>query len=151
MEQKDVVSTLNTLVETCKDGEQGFQTCAEHVQSTELRELFNDRARTCREAAQELQSLVTQYGGTPDTGGSTTGALHRGWVSLKGSVTGHTDQAMLEECERGEDAALERYRNALEQPLPEPARSVVERQYQGVQRNHALVKAARERFKAASA
>jgi len=150
MDHSDIVETLNDLIETCKDGEKGFRTSAEHVQSTDLRQLFNNRAESCRRGAEELQSLVTQYGGTPDTGGSATGALHRGWVSLKGSVAGHSDEAMLEECERGEDAALERYRNALARGLPEPARSVVERQYQGVQLNHDMVKAARNRLKTAS-
>ncbi|WP_119154889.1 ferritin-like domain-containing protein [Caldimonas tepidiphila] len=150
MDQNDVLDTLNTLIETCKDGEYGFQQCAEHVKSTDLRTLFNDRAESCRRGAQELQSLVTQYGGTPDTGSSASGTLHRGWVSVKGMLTGHSDEAMLEECERGEDAALERYRNALAKPLPEPVRAVVERQYQGVQRNHDMVKAARNRIKMAS-
>ncbi len=33
MDNKEVVSTLNDLIETCKDGEYGFRECAEHAKS----------------------------------------------------------------------------------------------------------------------
>jgi hypothetical protein len=72
----------------------------------------------------------------PETGGSASGALHRGWVSLRGSVAGYSDKTMLEECERGEDVALERYRDALDEALPDQVRMLIERQYEGVKRNH---------------
>ncbi len=33
MSKDDVIDALNGLIETCKDGEYGFRTCAEHVKS----------------------------------------------------------------------------------------------------------------------
>jgi uncharacterized protein (TIGR02284 family) len=59
-------------------------------------------------------------------------------------ITGRDDEAILNECERGEDVALKSYRKALEKDLPMDVRSVVERQLQGVQRNHDQVKALRD-------
>ena len=79
-----------------------------------------------------------------------SGAMHRGWVSVKGTLGGYSDQAMLDECERGEDAALARYRKALKQNLPPEIKAVVERQAQGVQRNHDQIKALRDGFKGSS-
>src|SRR5678810_541401 len=35
MTNENVIDTLNTLIETCKDGEYGFRTCAENVKSTQ--------------------------------------------------------------------------------------------------------------------
>jgi len=148
MDNDDVIDTLNDLIETCKDGAYGFRTSAEHVKSPELRVTFTDRARTCDEGAAELQQLVAQFGGKPDTGGSATGAMHRGWVAARGALTGYTDLAMLEECERGEDAAVARYRKALETNLPPEVKTVVERQFQGVKRNHDLIRDLRNRMKA---
>jgi len=113
MSNDDVIDELNTLIETCKDGEYGFRTCAEHVKSSQLRQVFTSRADECRQGATELQSLVTRLGGKADTGSSVSGTVHRGWVNLKGMLTGDSDQAALNECERGEDAALERYREAI--------------------------------------
>ena len=150
MDTSDVIDTLNHLVSTCKDGEYGFHSCAEHAKSENLRSVFNARAQECRQAAAELQSLIQQNGGKPDDGGTATGAMHRGWVAVKGTLTGYSDLAMLEECERGEDAALERYRKALEEPLPPLVRAVVERQYEGVKRNHAQVRSLRDTARAAT-
>ncbi|MBI5271218.1 MAG: PA2169 family four-helix-bundle protein [Burkholderiales bacterium] len=146
---RNTLSTLNKLIETCKDGEYGFQSCAEHVNSAELRSLFTARASDCRQAATELQALVRQHGGEPEDSGSATGAMHRGWVAVKGTLAGYSDLAMLEECERGEDAALERYREALEEDLPPQVRMVVERQFEGVKRNHMQVRTLRDQARAA--
>ena len=64
--------------------------------------------------------------------------------SLRGSVGAMSDLAMLEECERGEDAALARYRKALQLQLPADLRAVIERQAEGVQRNHDQIKQLRD-------
>lgn len=150
MENSDLIDTLNHLVSTCKDGEFGFRSCAEHVKSESLRSVFSARADECRQAAAELQSLIQQNGGKPDDGGTATGAMHRGWVAVKATLTGSSDLAMLEECERGEDTAMERYRQALEEPLPPEALLVIQRQYEGVKRNHAQVRSLRDTARAAA-
>ncbi|HUG24757.1 ferritin-like domain-containing protein [Piscinibacter sp.] len=147
MSNDDIVDCLNDLIEACKDGEFGFNACAKHTSSSELRSVFQQRAEECKSAAAELQPYVVQYGGKPDEGGSASGALHRGWVSVRGSLVGFSDQAMLDECERGEDAAKARYNKALKQDLPEPVMALVQRQALGVQRNHDQIKALRDRAK----
>lgn len=145
MSHDDITDTLNDLIETCKDGELGFAACAEHVTSPDLVQLFTARALECKAAASELQTMVSDYGGKPETDGSTSGALHRGWVAVRGSVAGYSDEAMLEECERGEDAALGSYRAALRrEDLPESVRAVVARQQLGVQANHDQIKRLRD-------
>ena len=144
-----IVATLNDLLETCKDGESGFAACAKHVKASEVRKLFLARAAECKAAADELRPYVLEYGGKGDVGGTVSGAMHRGWVAVRGSLTGFSDLAMLEECERGEDVALTRYRKALEaSAIPEALRAVVERQLLGTQRNHEQVKTLRDRYKA---
>lgn len=148
MDRNSVTETLNDLIENCKDGEYGFQTCAEHAKSPDLKQFFARRASECAAAAQELQSLVARFGGSPDTGGSATGAMHRGWVAVRGTLALNDDKAMLSECERGEDAALARYRDALEEKLPSEVEQVVRRQYQGAQRNHDEVKRLRDAYAA---
>ena len=151
MDSQDTIDVLNTLIETCNDGERGFRKAAEHMQSTDLRALFMDRANECRQAGADLRSQVVQLGGEPETGGSASGALHRGWTSLVGSVSGWSDKQLLEACERGEDSAMTRYRDALDEALPDNVRMLVERQYEGVKRNHAQVRALRDQARAANA
>jgi uncharacterized protein (TIGR02284 family) len=143
----DVVDVLNDLIETCKDGEYGFNELADHTQSNELRSLFRNRALGCGEAAAELQRMASEYGATAKSGGSVAGAVHRGWVSVRSALSSRTDQAMLEECERGEDAAVAQYRRALdERDLPAEVRTLIARQLEGAQRNHDQIKALRDSY-----
>jgi uncharacterized protein (TIGR02284 family) len=144
MDHKDVIETVNRLIETSKDGEFGFRTAAEHLRNVETKRLFNLRADECRRAASELQALVIELGGTAEEGGTATGAIHRGWVAVKSKLAGYTDLAILEEAERGEDVALAKYRDALEEELPLAVRALLQRQLEGVQRNHAQVRSLRD-------
>jgi uncharacterized protein (TIGR02284 family) len=149
-DRDDVVDVLKDLVECCKDGEYGFRECAEQAKRQDLKSMFLQRADDCRRGAQELNECVRQYGGSAEDGGSAMGAMHRGWVSIKSKLTSYDDKAVLEECERGEDNAKARYTKALQKNLPADVRQVVERQMQGVQRNHDQVKMLRDQFRAAS-
>lgn len=149
-DNKHVVSVLNDLIETCRDGEEGFKTCADDIKRPELKTLFQKRARQCGESATELQHLVHQLGGEAETDTSLSADLHRRWVDLKSMITGKDDEAILNECERGEDVAKRSYQKALEQNLPEQVRSVVQRQYEGVLRNHDEVRALRNAERAKS-
>lgn len=144
MDNDEVVSTLNDLIETCKDGEEGFRTCANDIKSAQLKPFFLDRAQSCATAAAQLQEMVRTYGGDPETSSGLGGTLHRRWVDIKSLITGKDDKSILNECERGEDVAVKSYRTALEKNLPPEVRAVVERQYQGVLKNHDQVKALRE-------
>lgn len=148
MTDDNTIDTLNDLIETSKDGEYGFRTSSENVDSDELRQLFVRRADECGQAARDLQAEVVKLGGSADDSGSMAGAAHRGWVAVKGTLTGYTDLAILEETERGEDVALESYRDALAQGLLPDVRSMVERQQEGIKRNHAQIRALRDQARA---
>ena len=140
MDKDDVIDTLNDLIETCKDGEEGFRTCAEDIKRTDLKSVFERAAQRCAESARELQMKVQQLGGKPETKSSLSGSMHRRWVDVKASVTGKDDAAVLAECERGEDVAKASYAKALEKDLPPEIRTIVERQYQGVLQHHDMVR-----------
>jgi uncharacterized protein (TIGR02284 family) len=145
----DVIDVLKDLVECCKDGEYGFRECAEQAKREDLRSIFMQRAEDCRRGAQELNQLLRECGHDTEDGGSAMGAMHRGWVSIKSKLTTYDDKAVLEECERGEDNAKARYMKALQKNLPSNVRMAIERQYQGVQRNHDQIRMLRDQFRTA--
>ena len=145
----NVIAVLNDLIETSKDGERGFQQGAEDAQHASVKELLLKRAESCTQAARELQDLVLHLGGKPESGGSVTGALHRGWVDVKSAVGKRADHAILADCEKGEDVAKKRYHDALEKDLPADVRIVVEKQFQGVLQNHDRIRDLRDQFAAA--
>lgn len=144
MTNQELISTLNSLIQTCKDGEVGFRTCAVDQLDPEIKASLMERSSTCSAAARELQNLVIQHGGTPEQSGSLSGTLHRRWVDIKSTVMGKDEKSILDECERGEDVAEHHYSNALAKDLPPLERAIIERQYQGVLKNHAAVRAMRE-------
>ncbi len=144
MDNGDVVKVLNALIDTCKDGELGFRAAAQQVSSQELKALFLSIANRCTSGHGELQALVQHVGGKADDHGTASEAIHRGWAGLK-SMIGHVDDhAILSECERGEDVAKKRYREALAANLPPNVRVIVERQNQDVIANHDRIRDLRD-------
>lgn len=144
IDNDDVIDTLQDLAECCKDGEYGFREAAEQVKRQDLKTVLTQRANDCQTAAQELHEQIHALGGTPDDSGTTAGAVHRGWVAVKTMFSSYDDKAVLDECEQGEDKALATYRKALKQPMPVALQHLVERQMQGVQRNHDQIKQLRD-------
>ena len=102
---------------------------------------FHQRAVECRDAALDLETQVRRLGGTPSEGGTARGAVHRGWVTVRATLSGHGERTMLEECERGEDRALARYRQALNEVLPPDIEPLIQRQLLAVQQAHDEIKA----------
>lgn len=148
---KEAISVLNDLIETSKDGQEGFKSCAEDIKNAELKALFVKRSADCGTAAAELQTEVRKLGGDPETTTSVAGDLHRRWVDVKSIFTGKGEEAVLNEAERGEDHALKAYKEALEKINKHNLvgiRDLVERQLQNVQRNHDQVKALRNQARA---
>lgn len=136
MDNRKVISTLNTLLETTQDGIRGFVACADGVTNQHLKMVFETAARRCEEGAEELKTTIRSLGGEPATSGSVSGSLHRAWTNIVSSLTGMDEHAVLEECERGEDAAKSAYETALGEGLPPDVEVIVRRQYQGVKENH---------------
>jgi uncharacterized protein (TIGR02284 family) len=150
MDNDKVVSVLNGLIEISRDGAEGFRTCAEDVDDAALKLYFENRAQSCTNAVRELSAEVRRYGGDPDTGGTATGILHRAWLDLKTAVTSQDNLAVLEECERGEAAAVMAYENALREELTGDVRALLEKQCDGAKRNHDRVRQLRDTARHAS-
>ncbi|MGH7324259.1 MAG: ferritin-like domain-containing protein [Candidatus Rokuibacteriota bacterium] len=139
------ITVLNNLVETCRDGQEGFRTAAEHVKDPQLKQLFMTYAQQRAQFITELQGEIRRLGDDPDRSGSVAGALHRGWMNIRSAVSGGDDRAIVAEAERGEDAAKTAYEDALQRGLPTAARGLVEQQYARVTEAHDRVRALRER------
>lgn len=132
----DTISTLNGLIEICKDGQDGFKDAAEGVENSQLKTTFYEFSQQRAEFAGVLQETVRRLGGDPETSSSVAGAMHRAWVDLKAALTGGNEEAILNECERGEDYAKDAYIKACAQPLPANVADIVRQQSQTVLAAH---------------
>lgn len=146
----DVISTLNGLIQTCKDGEDGFREAAEVVESSETKTFFAEKSRERSHFVGELQTLVRTLGGDPESEGTLSAALHRGWMDLKAAIAGNDLHGVLVECERGEDSAKNTYREALSLTLPANVSDIVQAQYNSILATHDVVKSLRDAGKNAS-
>jgi uncharacterized protein (TIGR02284 family) len=132
MNNNQVISILNNLIETCKDGQEGFQTAAENIRNSEFRRLFNIFAQQRAQFVTELQGEAHRLGGDVQKTGSFAGTIHRGWMNLKGAVTRGDESAIVTECQRGEEAAVETFQEALKADLPLDVQYVIKRQYMDI-------------------
>ena len=147
-QNKEAISTLNSLIETLKDGQEGFRQASEAVKDSQLKTLFSEFSLQRSKFAGELQSHVMQMGeSSPEDSSSTAGALHRAWINMKSAITSQDDHAILAECERGEDSAVAEYKKAMEAELPSPAHDMISRQYTDVKAAHDRMKALRDTSK----
>ena len=141
-----IVSVLCSLIETCKDGQEGFREAAENVTDLDYKSLFTGLANQRQLYTGELRRMLLAMGESVEDSGSVAGAVHRGWMDLKGALTSGSEHAILAECERGEDSAVARYREALEHDdLPGNIRRVIDQQYAGVQAAHDRIRDLRDR------
>ena len=148
---KETLSTVNRLIETLKDGQEGFREASEAVQSSDLKRQLSEYSLQRSKFAGELQNYAITLGESdPENTSSTAGALHRAWINIKSAVSSRDDHAILSECERGEDSAVSEYKKAMEETLPGPLSDIVSRQYTEVKAAHDHVKAMRDASQNAS-
>src|SRR5438105_13651129 len=148
-QQKEIISTINGLIETLKDGQKGFKEAAEAVKDPQLKSLFDQYSQQRSRFATELQNQAKSLGEVePEKTSSAAGAMHRAWINLKSAVTSGDDHAILAECERGEDSAIKQYKDAMEkEELSSPVRDIVSRQYSEVKSAHDRIKELRDATK----
>ena len=145
------IDLLKELIQLCRDGQNGFREAAEKLTDPSARAFFQEtsleRGRFVGELDNELHRLGEK---DVDTSGTVSGAIHREWMNMK-SALGGGDHAILAEAERGEDAAKEAYRKAIESKnLSQEILPVITQQYQSVGRAHDRVKAFRDASKKAA-
>ena len=147
-QQKEAISTINSLIETLKDGEKGFKEASEAVRDPELQSLFQQYSQQRHRFATELQAQAQNLGELkPEKSSSAAGAMHRAWINLKSAVTSGDDKAILSECERGEDSAVHEYEEAMNDGLTGTAREIVARQFTEIKSAHDRVKQLRDAAK----
>ena len=145
--QEQTVSVVRDLIATCHDGQQGFRTASEHVtDDPELKMLLSSFSLQCSRFAGELENdLITIGEHHPEhEGGHLSGAIHRGWMNLRGAVGQMDNHSILAECEREMDGILSSYDKALTHELADPLRQTVQRQRGEFITTHNTVKALRD-------
>jgi len=110
---KNLVNNLQELLEKNYDAERGFKKALEDADSHGLKEFLKMQAVQRNRFATELDKQIRDLNEEPKENGSASGSLHRAWIDIKTAFTGKDDEAVLEECIRGEKASVEEYEDKL--------------------------------------
>ena len=128
LDKTTLTTKLNTLIQTNLDGKAGYEEAAQNVADPVVTNAFEQYSDMRNRFARELSDILENMGATPSTDGSIMGAVHRGWINIKSIFAESGEQAMLEECVRGEDAAITDYEETLRLELPNDMRMTIENQ-----------------------
>ena len=91
MDVNNTVSVLEELIQTCKDGQKGYQEAATKVKRTDLKTFFNEQTQERGRFAAELEAELNRVG--------------KGDKKLSGSVLG-TDPTSADGTNDGSRATL---------------------------------------------
>ena len=142
------MSVLDELIETLRDGQEGFKQAADAVSDPKLKSLFRDYSDQRARFVTALRTEARRFGDKqPENDSSTAGALHRGWINLKSALTGGDEHTILAECERGEDSAVEEFQKAMQDGLPPMVQEIVSRQYVEIKAAHDRIRDLRDAVK----
>lgn len=147
---KETIEVLNDLVTINNDRIVGYERALGETKSedADLKQLFTSMIDESRKIRVDLAGEVQALGGEFEAGTTASGKLYRAWMDVKAVFTGHSRYAVLSNCERGEDAAQNAYKEALEEnTLPGYIRTTLESQKAILRASHDRVRALRDAAK----
>lgn len=140
------LALLQALLHICRDSAEGYATADRDLPDREIAAEL-DRYRQQRlKIIRELENRIRELRGDPDASPTAAGAVHRAWIDARGVAAANPTEALLVEIERGEDLAVDAFRQALkESDIDAATRRLLEHHYELVQAAHDRVKQLRDR------
>lgn len=110
------IENLNDLIAIHNDRIKGYEDALKGLKDNDgqLRSVFTECIGQSHKFKMELGTEVSALGGDIETETTTSGKIHRAWLSVKDAF-GKTNKSILENCEFGEDAAQKAYTTVLDE------------------------------------
>jgi uncharacterized protein (TIGR02284 family) len=144
----NLITVLNDLIRINNDRIAGYEKAGEEARDidVDLRAVFSRMAEESRQYAAELTQEVVKLGGDPATGTTNSGKIYRVWMDVKATFSGSSRQAVLENCEFGEDAAQKAYDSALKSDaeISADVRQLITNQKSSLKTSHDVIKKYRD-------
>lgn len=141
------IETLNDLIEIHNDRVVGYEKAIDELreEDSDPNLLFNEMIQESHRLKAELDRHVILLGGKPEEGTTASGKIYRAWMDVKAVFTGRDREAILSNCEFGEDAAQAAYRTALENgDLTLEIKSLLTKQQSELRNAHNTIRALRD-------
>ena len=146
---KETIEVLNDLVAINNDRIVGYEKAIDETkqEDSDLKSLFTSMIDESRKIKLDLANEVQVLGGEYDRGTTASGKLYRAWMDVRAVFTGHDRYTVLANCERGEDAAQNAYKEALNEHLPDYIHTLLSGQKQTLKASHDKVRSLRDAAK----
>jgi uncharacterized protein (TIGR02284 family) len=144
---KEAANVLDDLIKINNDRIEGYEKALKDIkpEDADLRMLFLNAIDQSRKIKMMLGNELQTLGETIPAGTSGSGTIHRAWLELKATFTGHSRHAILASCEYGEDAVQKAYESALNsEKLPEYLATTVLEEKTELKAVHDEIKALRD-------
>lgn len=126
---KETVNGLQDLLVKNYDAENGYKQVLQKTNNDSLKKWLRNQAAQRSHFATEIDSELRSMNETPADSGSTLAAAHRTWIDVKTAISSDTDEAILEECIRGEKASVSEYESQINSnKFPSNLNSLLENQ-----------------------
>lgn len=107
------INVLNLLLQRNYDAEKGFKKAAEKTEVGVLKDFYQEREKMHYNFGHEIKAEIKKYGKLPVKGSTAEASVHRSWMDIKAFFSSDEEEAIIEECKRGEEVAIDEYQNSL--------------------------------------
>ena len=126
---------LNSILAKTYDAQRGYANASEVTQHVDLKRWLAQQGARRTQYAASITGQMKAMNEHPELDGTFKADLHRSWMNIKAALSSNRDEIVLEECLRGEKAAIEEYNEVLQhrKELPQTIVAVLEAQKQEIQ------------------
>lgn len=150
MTQSGNIETFNDLIRAHRDRIAEYQKATLRLRPQEagLSSTFSEIIRESEQCIADLTSRVIAEGDLPENRTSFEGKIYQIWMDLKVKLSANPNSSLLDICEKGEDAMLKCYREALTHPgtLTPDDIHLLNSQREIVTKTHDMIKAKRDQY-----
>jgi uncharacterized protein (TIGR02284 family) len=141
-----LIEQVNKIIKTNIDRREGYEKAIEQIKEPQIKSLFEDCCKQSNEYINELRQIVIQQGGAPASDTSVAGDMYRVWMDVKTALSANNTKAVLQSCEKGEDVALNAYREVTDSNgiADGTVLTMLRRQQDGILAMHDRVKVLRD-------
>ena len=117
---KEVVKSLRTLVQLNKESDRGYKEASENIEDPELKTILYRLSQQRAEFRGDIEEiLIKDYSDDAEPSDSILSKIHRGWMDFKTKLSSNDNEAVLDECIRGEKHAIETYNEEMATKFPD--------------------------------
>jgi uncharacterized protein (TIGR02284 family) len=129
MENQSIKEASGKLMKVNLDAFEGYRTAAENTNDSRITTFFEQAALQRKEFAKYWAANLDN----PSYKTDLKADFHRVWMNIKTGRNKYNASAILNECKRGEEHALDQYQQLREVDLPKDVQEVLDKQKRDIE------------------